>query len=283
MFRKDLGRRRLPLMLLVPMLVLGACLKSSPPPAVPADRGLRAEDEAWVKQNQRQKQDLADCRAQQVKLEQTLKEGQVPQRSLEEAVGSLKLLLLEKETQIKGMEGHQTSLQKKLDEAIQEVVRAKAKLRSHESRAEAASHMAETEVAIKVLRSQRPEQEQAPELAKAEQLLGMSTQEFKKENYGGALYLAYQAKEHIRLAQTQHRGEEEGELLSGEVLFAVPLALQVMKTSNVREGPGLSYKVITSVGPNTSVTGYSYKGQWVRVEGENDLKGWIHQSLLGGR
>jgi len=283
MFRRDLGYRRVIFMLLVPLLLLGACLKSPPPAAVPADGGLHAEDEALVKENRRLKQDLADCRAKQAKLEKSLKEGQVPQRSLEEEVGSLKLLLLERETQIKELEERQASLQTKLDEAIQEVVRAKAKLRSHESRAEAASHIAETEVALKVLRSQRPEQEQAPELLQAEQLIQMSTQEFKKENYGGALYLANQAKEHIRLAQIQRIGEEGGELLSGEVLFAVPLALQVMKKSNVREGPGLGYRVITSVAPNTSVTGYSYKGQWVRVEGENDLKGWIYQSLLSGR
>jgi len=236
-----------------------------------------------VEENRMLKQNLADCRGEQARLEQTLKERQAPQRSLEEEVGSLKLLLLEKETQIKQMEGRQDSLQNKLDEAIQEVVRTKAKLRSHESRAEAASHMAETEVALKVLKSQRPEQEQGPELVQAEQLLRMSTQEFKKENYGGALYLANQAKDHIRLAQGRQRGEEEAELLSGEVLFAVPLALQVMKMSNVREGPGLGYKVVGTVAQNTSVTGYSHKGQWVRVEGENDVKGWIHRSLLSGR
>jgi len=270
-------------MLLVPLMVLGACLKTPPPAVVSEDKGLRAEQETLRRENQRLKQDLSECRTLYGKLEQTLKERQAPQHALEEENGKLKLLLLEKETQMKEMGGRQTSLQRKLDEAIQEVVRAKARLRSLESRAEAASNMAETEVALKMLRSQRSDMANSPELIQAEQLLKMSTQEFKNENYGGALYLANQAKDHIRLSQAQ-RGEEEGtELLPGEILFALPLSLRVMKTSNIREGPGLDYKVIATVEPDTSLRGYSYKGQWVRVEGDNNLRGWIFQTLVSGR
>lgn len=282
MVRKGLWQRYCALMLLVPLIVLGACLKQPPSAVVSEDRGMPSELEALRKENQRLKKDLSECRTQYDTREQNLREGQAPTSDLEEENAKLKLLLLEKETQMKEMEERQASLQSKLEETIQEVVRAKARLRSLESRAEAASNMAETEVALKMLRSQRPDKANAPDLIQAEQLLKMSTQEFKKENYGGALYLASQAKDHIRLSQ-MHTGEEGGmKLLPGEVPFALPLALRVIKTSNVREGPGLEYKVIATVAPNSSLRGYSYLGQWVRVEGDNNLKGWIFQTLVSG-
>ena len=290
MVRKAPWQRYCALMLPVLLMVLGACPKHPPPTAVSEDKGFRAELETLRRENQKLKQELSGCRAQravpdQPESDKTRDEVQSPSSALEEENGNLKLLLLEKETQMKEMEMHQASLQIKIDEAIQEVVRAKARLRSLESRAEAASNMAETEVVLKMLKSQRPEMADSPGILQAEQLLKMSTAEFKKENYGGALYLAAQAKDQIKLSQTLPQREAEGstQLLPGEVPFALPLDLLVLKTSNVREGPGLDYKVIFTVAPNSSLKGYSYKGQWVRVEGENNLKGWIFQTLVGGQ
>ena len=101
------------------------------------------------------------------------------------------------------------SQQEMLDEAIQEVVRAKAKLRSLESKAEAASEMAEAEIAVKALKAQLAGQTRNPELIKAQELLKMSAQEFKKENYGGAVYLTSQAKGHIRAGQIRLEGREK--------------------------------------------------------------------------
>jgi hypothetical protein len=287
MVRKDPWQRYYALMLLALLIVLGACRKQPPSAVVSEDREFRAELETLRRENQKLKQDLSGCRTQYGKLDQPLPDQPLSKRqassnALKEENGKLKLLLLEKEMQMKEMEVRQASLQRKLDEAIQEVVRAKARLRGLESRAEAASNMAETEVALKMLKSQRPDKANSPEIIQAEQLLKMSTQEFKTGNYGGALYLASQAKDHIRLSQTQ-RGEERSiQLLPGEVPFALPLDLRVIKTSNIRKGPGLDYKVIATVAPNSSLRGYSYKGQWVRVEGDNNLRGWIFQTLVSG-
>jgi len=289
MFNKSPWAKHCALMLLVLLMILGACRKQPPRSAVSGEKEAGAALEALQRENRQLKQKLAACRTQRGKAEQsspgqTPGEGQTSLQVLEEENGKLKLLLLEKETQMKEMEARQASLQVKLDEAIQEVVRAKARLRSLESRAEAASNMAETEVALKMLKNQRPDMADSPELVQAEQLLKMSTQEFKRENYGGALYLAGQAKDQIRLSQAQPQGAEKRrpQLMPGEIAFALPLELRVVKTSNVREGPGLDYKVIATVAPDSSLKGYSYKGQWVRVEGENNLKGWIFQNLVSG-
>ena len=70
------------------------------------------------------------------------------------SLAKLQLRLLERDAQIKQLEERLNSQQEMLDEAIQEVVRAKAKLRTLESKAEAASEMAEAEIAIKALKTQ---------------------------------------------------------------------------------------------------------------------------------
>jgi len=65
-------------------------------------------------------------------------------QELEERVARLQLLLLEKDAQVR-------LLNQQLEAGILEVVRAMAKLRGLDSKAEAASNLAETEIAMKSL------------------------------------------------------------------------------------------------------------------------------------
>jgi hypothetical protein len=190
---------------------------------------------------------------------------------------------LEKETQIKELEKRAESQQIMLDEAILEVVRAKARFRSLESRAEAASNMAEAEIAMRALKEQPGDGEQDPEVTKAEELLKMSALEFKKENYGGALYLTGQAKSHIKTGKMKLGIREEKSAIQGEVAFAQPLPLQVLRMCNLREKPDNKSKILTTLKKGTSVVGYSYIGEWVRVKNEDGISGWIFQTLVGGR
>ena len=210
--------------------------------------------------------------------------------SMEDEVAKNNLRILEKEAQIKALEERLNLQQIMLDEAIQEVVRAKAKLRSLESKAEAASDMAEAEIAVKALKVKLAGQMRDPEIAKAEQLLTMSVKEFERENYGGALYLTNQAKGHIKTAQMRlggrkmpSEGRKELTPVAGEVLFAQPIPLQVLKTSNLRQLPDLKSNILTTLEKDTPLIAYSYKDQWVRVTMEDGTAGWIFQTLVGGR
>ena len=261
------------------LFLLSSCLTGTRWGTTPGDSSLAREKAGYdqlEEENKTLKRTLANRNAAYNKLKQDLKE-------LENEVARLNLALLEKEAQIEKLVAGKTGFQAKLDEAIQEVVRAKAKLRSLESRAEAASSMAETEIALKAFKSQRPNLERDPALVQAEQLLTMSVQEFKKENYGGALYLTNQAKGHISNLQKRPTHRNRDESMPGEVLFTAPLSLQVIKTSNIREGPGLSFKVIATLEPDTSLMGYSHKGQWIKVKGADGLNGWIFQTLVKGQ
>ena len=194
---------------------------------------------------------------------------------LEQRVSRLELRLLEKEAQVE-------ELQARLDEARHEVVRAMAKLQSLATRAEAASGMAEAEIALQALRTSGNPQG-VPELGQAAQLLQQATVEFDKQNYGGALYLANQAKDAAAAGQGRVASVERGSLRQGEVPFALPLHLQTMGRANVRSGPGGGFEVVFTLDGGAPLTGYSYVDQWVRITDDSGRPGWVFQSLIGRR
>ena len=194
---------------------------------------------------------------------------------LEQRVSRLELRLLEKEAQVE-------ELQARLDDARREVVRAMAKLQSLATRAEAASGMAEAEIALQTLRTSGNPQG-VPELGQAAQLLQLATAEFDKQNYGGALYLANQAKDAAAAGQGRVASVERGSLRQGEVPFALPLRLQAMGRANVRSGPGSGFEISFTLDGGAQLTGFSYVDQWVRVTDESGRSGWVFQNLVGRR
>lgn len=193
--------------------------------------------------------------------------------ALEQRIARLELWLLEKEVQVR-------DLQDRLDEARREVVRTMAKLQTVASRPEAASAIAEAEIALEAFRaSAGPE---AAEIAQVRQLLQMSSAEFDRQNYGGALYLANQAKSLVRAGQGRGPGPQEIRR-AGESAFAAPLPLEVTSQGNVREGPGMGYRVLFTVERGTALTGHSLAGEWVRVSDAGGRTGWIFVTLVGRR
>jgi SH3-like domain-containing protein len=57
----------------------------------------------------------------------------------------------------------------------------------------------------------------------------------------------------------------------------------VSKKSNLREGPGIKEKIIALLKPGAPITGYGYKDNWVHVETQEGVVGWIFQSLIDAR
>ena len=186
-------------------------------------------------------------------------------------MAQLRLRLLEQEVQ-------NAEVRKKLDDAIQEVIRANAQLQSVESRAQAASTLAEAEVALSTMEAAAPR----PEVAQAEELLQMSAAEFDNENYGGSLYLTSQAKSLISVASEQ-ASDANRPALAGEEPFAVPLPLRSVTGTNVREGPGTEFEVLFVVSPDVALVGQAYKEPWVRVRDERGRTGWIFHTLIESR
>ena len=192
-------------------------------------------------------------------------------------VARLELRLAERDAQVE-------DLQTRLNEARQEVVRALAKLQTVASRAEAASAIAEAEIALQALRAATGVQSAGgSDVAQAATLLEQASAEFAKQNHGGALYLANQAKGLAGASRSRLGGADRPPLRPGEVAFAVPVRLLVTARSKLREGPGAAYRVLFTVEPGAGVVGYSYFDQWVRVTDESGRAGWILLNLLGRR
>lgn len=193
---------------------------------------------------------------------------------LEERVALTQLRLLERDVQL-------AELQAQLDETRKEVVRNMAKLQSQASRAEAASGIAEAEIALESLG--RAEGGRAlTEYVQTESLLAQSSSEFDSENYGGALYLATEARAQARSGQTRLRSGVGQTLRAGEALFAVPVPLRTSGRSNIREGPGLNFGVLFTLEADASVVGQSHTTQWVRVVDDQGRGGWVFHTLVRG-
>jgi uncharacterized protein YgiM (DUF1202 family) len=189
-------------------------------------------------------------------------------------VSALELRLLERDAQLE-------ELQQRLDEATREVVRSMAKLQTIATRAEAASGMAEAELALQALQA-RASMGGSREYARGTQLMGMSTAEFNNQNYGGALYLATQVKNLARIGGALS-AEEPGGLRPGEAAFAVPLPLQVSSRANVRGGPGTNFPVIYTLEKGALITGSSYVNDWLRIADADGRSGWIFRNLTDRR
>lgn len=190
---------------------------------------------------------------------------------LERRVARLELSLMEKEAQV-------DELQSQLEEARQEVVRAMAKLQTLATRAEAASAIAEAEVALQSLKGAGAES--GPEAAQGAKLLKEAAAEFDQENYGGALYLANQTKSLAAAGRGRLAADERGADRPGEKPFALPIPLRAVGAGNVREGPAASSPLAFSVEPGDALTGYSYVDEWIRITDGSGRGGWIFRKLV---
>ena len=185
----------------------------------------------------------------------------------------LELQILEKDAQIEELEA-------RLDDARAEVVRTMSKLQTLANRPEAASAVAEAEVALQSLKLSAVAQR--PEIAQVSSLVAQASAEFNSQNYGGALYLAGQAK---ALAASSRRLSSggRGTARPGETAFSVPLRLKSTTRGNVRDGPGTSFAVAFAVEAGSALAGYSYVEEWIRVSDDSGRTGWIFRALVARR
>ena len=197
-------------------------------------------------------------------------------QDLELQLARAHLALLEREAQIR-------ALQEKLDLATLEVVRAMGKLRGVESKAEAAANFAEAEIALRLLEKEAAGRGRDHDVQQAKQLMRLATEEFKKANYAGTIYLTGRVKSLSTGGQVRASSNGAPARLDGEAGFSLPLPLKALSKSNVREGPALDQKVAFVVEDGGVLTGHSQKDLWVRVTREDGRSGWIFYNRVGLR
>jgi uncharacterized protein YgiM (DUF1202 family) len=239
------------LITVLPMAALLVCACSGAP-AVPASPAPQPAAEVTL-EAQRSRSPSADA-------------------ALERRLAGVELQLLEATAQV-------AELQERLDEARREVVRSMARMQSVATRAEAASGMAEAELALQSL----PAGAAPRATADIRQLMQESGLEFEKGNYGGALYLANQAKGAALTARGQLAEAQDVSTRPDERSLAPPLQLKTTTGANVRSGPGTGFGVVFTLPPESPVVAYSSAEQWLRIVDGSGRRGWISQSLIRGR
>lgn len=190
---------------------------------------------------------------------------------LERRVMLLELRLLEKEAQVEDLEV-------RLVDTRTAVVRAMAKAQTATSRAEAASGMAEAEVALQSLRANNGQN--LPEAMQVTHLVKQSSLEFDRKNYGGALYLANQAKSMAVSYRARGTAGNREEPRAGEKTFALPIRIKVESKGNIREGPGTNFGIAFGVDAGAVLTAFSYTDDWIRINDERGRNGWIFRGLV---
>ena len=190
---------------------------------------------------------------------------------MERELGRTKVQLLERNARIADME-------RRLGETTNELVRAMARLRTLATRAEAASAIAEAEVTLQQLRG-RSGGQAPPELAQAESALRQASAAFDAENFGGAVYLATQAKR-LGSAGRGRLAEAGGSARPNERPFAIPVPLTTTAAANLRESPASSATVVVRVTSGTALTAYSYEQEWLKVATAEGVSAWVHQSVV---
>jgi hypothetical protein len=264
--------------LLLTLAVLTACVQqqTQPPPlTLPPQRDCPAYPVETI----------AGLESQNQALESKLAVATAKIAGLEKKIVDQDIRILQKTALVNELQRRVSSQQKLLDNAITEVVRTKSKLRSNESKAEAASTIAEAEIAVKSMKNRMADTdlEGLEAFSKATQLLKLSTVEFKAQNYGGALYLAVQSKHQVSIGRLRIQVRDESTPVSGEVAFDPPLPLTLTKNTNLRSGPDFNHPVLATLTPGSAIVGYSYKESWIRVDTPAGMSGWVHQSLVRAR
>ncbi|MBP9200954.1 MAG: SH3 domain-containing protein [Gemmatimonadales bacterium] len=191
---------------------------------------------------------------------------------LDTRLARLELRLAEREAQVE-------ALTARLDDAHGEVAQALAKLQNGATRAEAASALAEAEIAVQGMPAAGTA-ELGDDQGQARNLLAQSNAAFGAGNYGGARYLATKSKTLAARVRARVSTLDRGGRRSGEKLFAEPVRFLVASRANLREGPGLGTRVLSSLERGERVTATSYLGEWLRVKDSAGREGWIFQPLV---
>ena len=184
----------------------------------------------------------------------------------------VKVQLLERNARLADMD-------RRLAEATTEVVRAMARLRTLATRAEAASAIAEAEVTLQQLRG-RAGQQAPPEAAQAEAALRSASAAFDAENFGGAVYLATQAKRTATAGRGRLAESGGTAMRANERAFALPVPLTTTSSANLRAAPNGSAAVVSTVPAGTALTAYSYEQDWLKVTTADGVSAWVHQSVV---
>ncbi|MBI5461749.1 MAG: SH3 domain-containing protein [Gammaproteobacteria bacterium] len=192
----------------------------------------------------------------------------------------LQQVLTEKDTEIQRLRAQQNVQAKELKQTTGEVARAEVKLRRLATQADAASQLAEVEVALQGVQSGAHPRRALAQLAQAQLILDAGAASFAQGDYGAAVELAAQSQEIVDMVASGHRRSTPDARDAVEVPFQVPVALRTRVDSHLRAHPGRTASALGVLRQGTALQAHAYRGEWLRVRTEDGRAGWVFGTLL---
>ena len=196
-------------------------------------------------------------------------------------IARLRQDLAARDAEVRDLRSSQRDQTKVLQESTREATRAKVKLRRLATQAEAASYIAEVEVALESLRSSLGTTATVPMAELARGILESTAAPFAQGQYGAATDRAAQAEQLIAVAAEDQVRPASRTRVPGEVPLQVAVALKVIADSNLRRQPLAKAPVVGVLKKNSPLVARAYKGGWLFVESEDGRFGWVSQTQLG--
>jgi hypothetical protein len=191
--------------------------------------------------------------------------------------------LANRDGELRDLRSNQRDQVKVLQESTREVTRAKVKLRRLATQADAASYIAEVEVAMASLRSSLGATSTVPLVVLAQGILDSTAAPFAQGDYGVAIDRAAQAEQLIALVADDQVRRGSRQRMPGEVPLRVPIPLKVTIDTNLRREPLSKASVVGALKKDTHLVAHAYKGRWLQVETEDGRAGWVNETQLGAR
>jgi hypothetical protein len=191
--------------------------------------------------------------------------------------------LANRDAELRELRSSQRDQVKVLQESTREAARAKVKLRRLATQADAASYIAEVEVAMESLRSSPGAKSDVQLMVLAQGLLESTAAPFAQGDYGEAMDRAAQAEELIALLAHYPVRPGSRPRVPGEVPLQVAIPLKVTVDSNLRRQPLAKAPVVRVLKKDSLLVAHAYKGSWMHVETEDGRSGWVDQTRLGPR
>lgn len=197
-------------------------------------------------------------------------------------IDQLQQTLAARDAEIARLQAHQQGQTKILQETTTEAARAKVKLRRLATQADAASAVAEVEVALNTLMAAHPGRNDVASLAQARHILDSASAAFDQGDYSAAVDFAAQSRQLIDMVSAlRKRGPGTRSAVQGN--FQIPIPLRVTMPARRHRQPNAHAPVLDYLPADAPVVATAYQDQWLKVETADDRQGWIFRSLVTTR
>ena len=203
------------------------------------------------------------------------------QRTCRDEIIALKQKLAEKDELIRNLNAREQDHAQVLQETTSEISRTKNKLHRLATQPEAASKIAEVEIAINAARQAVFDESDAVFQLLAQRLLDAAMVAYRQKDYSGAMNHAAQSGELIDAIANPARKALESQ--DATLIFRISIPLLVTRTISLRADPTDHSRVIGSLEKDTPLTATAYSGNWLRVQTRDDLSGWIQSQSVDVR